>query len=128
MRTGLVLYCQNLAGMMTFYQQVFDFDLIDQDSDYARLLCGDYELVLLVSAQSQKLQGSAAYPREETALKPSFFVTETLAQMKQKIIARQGQLFEPKNWLFHGKQVCDGCDCEGNIFQLRIETSILTPK
>lgn len=123
MRTGLVLYCQNLAGMMTFYQQVFDFDLIDQDSDYARLLCGDYELVLLVSEQSQRFHGSATDPREQTALKPSFFVTETLPRIKEKIIAHQGDLFAPKSWLFDGRQVCDGCDCEGNIFQLRIETT-----
>ncbi len=122
MTAGIVLYVNNLSKMIQFYQQIFNFDLMGQDSDYARLMCGDYELVLQVSAQSQKLQGSATSPREETAMKPSFFVTETLAQMKQKIIAHQGQLFEPKNWLFHGKQVCDGCDCEGNIFQLRLET------
>lgn len=119
MKTGLVIYTSSIEKLATFYAHVFDMQMIESDGSYALLVGGDFELVLLETDVSQK--GLSAFEaRENTALKPTFFVNTPLEFIEEKIKAKGGVVFSPKNWTFGGRQVCDAHDCEGNIFQLRI--------
>tara|TARA_R110001599_G_scaffold226761_1_gene425862 strand:- start:5205 stop:5438 length:234 start_codon:yes stop_codon:yes gene_type:complete len=63
---------------------------------------------------------SADKAREDTPIKPTFFIDIPLELIGEKIKEKNGAIYQPKSWRLEGRQVCDGCDCEGNIFQLRI--------
>lgn len=119
MRTGLVIYSSSIRRLTEFYCQVFGFDVQESDESYSLLMTGDFELVLLETAMSKKaLRTDSA--REDTPIKPVFFIDVQLELISQKIKENGGTVYQPKSWEFGGRQVCDGCDCEGNIFQLRV--------
>lgn len=123
MQTGLAIYANQLERLLEFYQTVVPFELMERDADYALLKHGDFELVLLeteVSKDFKSVEPSSS-PREQVALKPTFFVDSDLESLAKKIHALGGGLREPKDWTFGGRQVCDGWDSEGNIFQLRLK-------
>jgi len=120
MKTGLVIYAGDLNRLLRFYQTVFDFTVVEKETSFAQLNSGEFELVLLETESSKAIQESQVIPRESSALKPTFFIEEQLQSISEKIIAKGGQIKTPKDWKFNGRLVCDGWDCEGNIFQLRI--------
>ena len=119
MKTGLVIYSSSIHRLAEFYSHVFGFEVSEKDESYALLIAGSFELVLLETEVSKKaaITGKA---REDTPIKPSFFVDTPLELVGEKIKERGGAIYQPKSWNFGGRQVCDGCDCEGNIFQLRV--------
>ncbi len=119
MKTGLVIYARSVSILTRFYTHVFGLEVTEQDDRYARLVKGEFELVLLETQQSQQ-QTNELTPREHTPLKPTFFVSTPLEVLAEKVEEQGGSVFEPKDWQFGGRQVCDGYDSEGNIFQLRI--------
>jgi len=121
MKTGLAIYSSDLGKLVSFYQDVFGFAVIEVEPDFALLEHGEFELVILETDISRSLnnQSSTPVPREATPLKPTFFVDDYLQDISKKVIAHGGSMREPKDWTFGGKLVCDGWDCEGNIFQLR---------
>ncbi|MCC5904552.1 MAG: hypothetical protein JJT87_21795 [Halomonas sp.] len=82
-------------------------------------MAGDAELVLLETEVSKKAL-STDNAREDTPIKPTFFIDIPLELISEKIKEQGGAIYQPKGWSFGGRQVCDGCDCEGNIFQLRV--------
>jgi hypothetical protein len=119
MKTGLVIYASSIEKLAIFYAHVFDLQMIESDHSYALLVGGDFELVLLETEVSKK--GLNVFEaRENTALKPTFFVDVPFEVISERIKKKGGVVFPPKNWTFGGRQVCDAHDCEGNIFQLRV--------
>ena len=121
MRTGLAIYSFDLDKLVSFYKDVFGFSLIETEPDFALLAHGEFELVILETDISRSLNNQSYYPtpRESTPIKPTFFIDDYLQNIAKKVIANGGGMREPKDWTFGGKLVCDGWDCEGNIFQLR---------
>ncbi|EXJ10244.1 VOC family protein [Nitrincola nitratireducens] len=119
MRTGLVIYSSSISRLTEFYCHVFGFEVFEKDEPYALLMAGDVELVLLETEISKKAF-SLDKARDDTPIKPTFFVDAPLERIGQKIEEKGGAVYPPKNWDFGGRQVCDAYDCEGNIFQLRI--------
>lgn len=120
MRAGLVIYASSTSRLAEFYAHVFELDTIESDNAYALLTKGDFELVLLETEVAKK----TLHPHEartNTPIKPAFFVDTSLELIGKKIKAKGGTLHPPKSWAFGGRQVCNACDCEGNIFQLRIK-------
>jgi len=71
---------------------------------------------------SKRVESSGApiSPRENTTIKPTFFMDETLESITERVTSKGGALLKPKDWGFGGRLVCDGHDCEGNVFQLRL--------
>ena len=120
MKTGLIIYTSSLDRLANFYMHVFDLNLVESDSTYALLSSGKFELVLLVTEDS-KNAFTSSLPRESTPIKPTFFVTSRLGVIAKKVKAKGGTMYPPKDWTFGGHSVCDGHDCEGNIFQLRLK-------
>ena len=74
--------------------------------------------MLLVTDVSSKLTTTEA--RTATVIKPSFFTDTSLEEISNRVIQHGGKMFAPKPWEFGRRQVCDGQDNEGNIFQCRI--------
>ncbi|MGO2240206.1 MAG: VOC family protein [Halomonas sp.] len=122
MKTGLVIYSSSIHRLAEFYCHVFGFEVFEKDESYALLIAGSFELVLLETEASKKAL-STDKAREDTPIKPSFFIDAPLELIGEKIKEKGGAIYQPKSWNFGGRQVCDGCDCEGNIFQLRVGTN-----
>lgn len=125
MRTGLVIYSSDLDKLVSFYQEVFGFSVTEREEGFALLGCGEFELVILETnvSRSQEHQRVAPTPRESTPIKPTFFFDDDLDTIARKVTANGGGMREPKDWTFGGKRVCDGWDCEGNVFQLRLKSN-----
>lgn len=119
MKTGLIIYSSSIHRLVEFYCYVFGFEVFEKDESYALLMAGGFELVLLETEVSKKAFGTDK-AREDTPIKPSFFIDVPLELVGDKIKEKGGAIYQPKRWNFGGRQVCDGCDCEGNIFQLRV--------
>jgi hypothetical protein len=122
MKSGLVIYSSRLESLVDFYSTVLHLDVVEQDNTYALLEAVGFELVILETtiSKNSKSNEAAISPREDTAIKPTFFIDETLDDISHKIGSKGGALFKPKDWEFSGRLVCDGHDCEGNVFQLRL--------
>ena len=119
MRSGLVIYSSSIHRLAEFYCHVFGFEVFENDESYALLMAGNFELVLLETEASKRAL-SKDKAREDTPIKPTFFIDAPLELMSEKIKQKGGAIYQPKSWNFGGRQVCDGCDCEGNVFQLRV--------
>ncbi|MGE9295670.1 MAG: hypothetical protein ACQKBV_05225 [Puniceicoccales bacterium] len=121
MPAGIVIYTGNILPLFDFYMNALSFSECDRDEGYALLQHGDCELVLM-ETEIARLAGASTQPptpREAVAIKPVFFLDVTLESLRAGIIQFGGHLQEPKSWQFDGRTVCDGYDCDGNVFQLR---------
>ncbi|PID64498.1 MAG: hypothetical protein CR962_01435 [Gammaproteobacteria bacterium] len=119
MKAGLVIYTSSIHHLTSFYSHVFGFEVIESDDTYALLSGGEFELVLL-ETEAAKSSVISFEPRETTPLKPVFFSDLPLTLISERVKDKGGSVYPPKHWDFRGHQVCDAYDCEGNIFQLRI--------
>jgi predicted enzyme related to lactoylglutathione lyase len=120
MKLGITIYALNKQILTDFYQQAFDFDLLDHDSTYSRLLKDSTELIILQSPEEfQAATSETLKPRETTPIKPTFFIDQNISDFRDKVSQLNGSVYKEKPWQFHGYKVCDGHDPEGNIFQVR---------
>lgn len=123
MKTGLVIYASSVDRLSNFYSHVLGLEVAESDSTYTTLVNREFELVILETEVSKSLVRTDE-PRENTPIKPTFFIDTPLDQVSKKIIDKGGFVYPPKTWAFGGRQVCDAYDCEGNIFQLRINSNV----
>jgi predicted enzyme related to lactoylglutathione lyase len=123
-RAGLFIYAKDLECLATFYKSI---------AGMARLHLSD-ELVVLESPDIQLLIHripphiaagitiqSPPERREDTALK-FFFTVPSLSEARTIAAHLGGEVFN-ENWEGRGFVVCNGCDPEGNIFQVRENAS-----
>ena len=120
---GVVLYALDLERVATFYEGVLGMERRVSDADHVALFSGDFQLVIHAIpapiAATIVIQ-SPPEPREETAFR-LFFTVANLSQAARTVAERGGELF-PHGGKDDGVRVRDGCDPEGNIFQLREST------
>jgi len=95
------------------------------EADYIMLESGPFQLVVQRipehSAKTITLESPPAR-RENGAVKLVLFV-ENLAQAREMAMKHGGALNGAgREWSFDGATVCDGCDPEGNVYQLRQKT------
>ena len=123
MKTGLAIYSGNLNNAVEFYSDVLELDVIEKDQSYALLGSSTFELSILETKMSKALSKATdkPVPRESTPIKPIYFLNASLDSISEKVNGKGGVMFPPKEWELDGRIVCDGCDCEGNIFQLRLQ-------
>lgn len=123
LKSGLVIYAAELNTLVNFYSQVFNLELINSDHSYAELASKEFELVILTTEISRKnLSSTHATPRVSTAIKPVFFISNSMHEFREKIKEYHGHLNDKDSeWTFNNLNVCDGSDPEGNIFQIRSE-------
>jgi len=122
LRNGAVLYAQDLDRVAAFYSGVAGLEVRRTQNDHNVLESEVFQLVVLRIpkhiADSITIQNPPVR-RENTPIKLVFFV-ENLATARMAAGPLGGALNAvEQEWRFEGCKVCDGCDPEGNVFQLR---------
>ncbi len=119
---GAIVYAKDVARLARFYAAVADLEIVHEVTDHSVLESETHELVIVAIPAATAARIVIATPpvrRENTAFKLSFAVP-SLAEARATSGAAGGELNPPeKEWDFQGMRVCDGCDPEGNMIQLR---------
>ena len=119
---GAIVYAKDLQRLAHFYAELAELEIVHEVDDHVVLESETHELVIVAIPAATAARIVITTPparRENTAFKLSFRV-ESLAQARETARAAGGELNPPaKEWDFQGMRVCDGCDPEGNMIQLR---------
>ncbi len=119
---GAIVYAKDIARLARFYAAVADLEIVHEVADHVVLESESYELVVVAIPAASAVRIVISTPparRENTAFKLSFAV-DSLAEARAAATAAGGELDPPeKEWDFQGLRVCDGCDPEGNLIQVR---------
>lgn len=122
MQAGAVIFAKDLKKISEFYKQVIGFEVSDVNEAFVKLQKGAFELVVLQIPKHVAARIEVGIPplrRENTPIKLVFFV-KSLGGMGEMVKELGGELnSRDKEWEFDNHIVCDGCDPEGNVFQLR---------
>jgi predicted enzyme related to lactoylglutathione lyase len=119
---GAIVYAKDIRRVARFYAEVAGLEIMHEVDDHIVLESETVELVIVQIPPDIAARIVITTPpqrRENTALKLVFAVP-SLSQARATAEANGGQLNPPgKEWSFQGLRVCDGCDPEGNMIQLR---------
>ena len=119
---GAIVYAKDIQRLANFYAEVADLEVMHEVDDHIVLESETHELVIVAIPAATAARIVIATPpvrRENTAFKLSFAVA-SLVDARVAAKAAGGALDAPgKEWDFQGLRVCDGCDPEGNMIQLR---------
>lgn len=96
MKTGLVIYSSSIDRLSDFYCHIFGFEVSEHDESYALLTIDGFELVLLETEISKKSTGLNK-TREDTPIKPTFFVDMPLEMIQIMIEEKDGFVYDPKS-------------------------------
>lgn len=122
MKSGLTIYAKDYQKLASFYSKVFSIRKIEENEEFILLETVGFEMIILQSPASlleQIVIADPPRPRENTAIKPIFYV-ESIRELRNASILEGGFMKgRDKEWQFRSHVVCDGFDCEGNIFQVR---------
>lgn len=119
-RAGALIYASDVPKLSAFYERLLTMELLHGDAEHHVLGSPDFQLILhaIPPAIAATIEITVApAPREETPIK-LFFSVASLAAAAQIAQALGGALFADE-WQGPGFRVRNGCDPEGNIFQLR---------
>jgi predicted enzyme related to lactoylglutathione lyase len=119
---GAIVHAKDIHRLARFYAAVADLEVMHEVDDHIVLESETVELVIVAIPAATAARIVITTPpqrRENTAFKLVFAVPD-LAQARETAKANGGELNPPgKEWMFQGLRVCDGCDPEGNMIQLR---------
>ena len=119
---GAIVYAKDIQRLARFYAAVADLEIVHEVADHVVLESETYELVVVAIPAATAARIVITSPparRENTAFKLSFLVN-SLADARAAALAAGGELDPPaREWDFQGLRVCDGCDPEGNMIQVR---------
>ena len=119
---GAVIYAKDIHALARFYAAVADLEVMHEVDDHIVLESETVELVIVAIPAATAARIVITTPpqrRENTAFKLVFAVP-SLAEARDAAQANGGELNPPgREWKFQGLRVCDGCDPEGNMIQLR---------
>jgi predicted enzyme related to lactoylglutathione lyase len=119
---GAIVYAKDIQRLARFYAAVADLEIVHEVADHVVLESETYELVVVAIPAATAARIVISTPparRENTAFKLSFAV-DSLADARVSAKEAGGELNAPdKEWDFQGMRVCDGCDPEGNMIQVR---------
>jgi predicted enzyme related to lactoylglutathione lyase len=119
-RAGQLIYACDIERLARFYEQVLGMQRRIADAEHVVLASADAQLILHALPPQYRavaVAGSPAEPRMGTAIKPFFSVPDfdAAAEAMREL---GGELFT-ECWQGPGFRVRNGCDCEGNVLQLR---------
>ncbi len=121
-RQSLVVYAKDKRRVSAFYRRTLGLVAAENESTHDLLRGPGIELVIHAIPQKYASHIGIANPplvREETPLKPVFWV-ESLEAVRVAAESTGGSL-QPVDsaWQYNGTIVLDGCDPEGNVVQFR---------
>lgn len=122
-KAGVVLYAKDYLKLSEYYQVVLGMERMEQDDEHVRLELPNSELVILQApkhiADSIEITIPPT-PRSTNPLKAVYYIAD-IAKARKLASTLNGMVNDSETeWLFREATVCDGYDCEGNIFQLRV--------
>ncbi|WP_321782691.1 VOC family protein [Paraburkholderia sp. J94] len=114
--TRLILYVRDVTLLESFYQSHFGLDVIERiPGEWVVLKAGSVEMALhRVGEPYRDHTGSGC----QSNAKLVFHVPAGLADLRTKLIAANVRMREMKRYDGFPYVMCDGCDPEGNVFQL----------
>jgi len=119
---GAIVYAKDIRALARFYAAVADLEVMHEVDDHIVLESETVELVIVAIPAATAARIVITTPpqrRENTAFKLVFAVP-SLERARATAEANGGELNPPgREWKFQGLRVCDGCDPEGNVIQLR---------
>ncbi|MGZ4614839.1 MAG: VOC family protein [Actinomycetes bacterium] len=119
---GTVVYAKDLARLSAFYAAVTGLPVTESEQDSVVLESAAFQLVVVQIPAHLAASIEVAVPpdrREDTALKPVFFVPSITA-VRAAVADLGGELDPPAcEWRFQRWLVCDGHDPEGSVIQVR---------
>jgi len=123
MKAGAVLYAKDYLKLSEFYQRLLGMQLMAQDDEHVRLELPNSELVILQApkhiADTITISKPPA-PRQANPIKLVYYISD-IAKARTTAKELNGNVNPSETeWFFREATVCDGYDCEGNIFQLRV--------
>jgi predicted enzyme related to lactoylglutathione lyase len=119
---GAVVYAKDMDRLSRFYSELAGLPIIQRDPGYVLLASASFQLAVVAISPAIAAQITISSPperREDTAIKLCFAVP-SLPAARDAAVRLGGDLNGPeREWEFHGTIVCDGCDPEGNVVQVR---------
>lgn len=119
-RSGAVIYACDLERLAAFYETALGLQRRVADAEHVVLALADTQFILHAippTFRALAVAGSAADPRTAAAIKPFLSVAD-LDAVAEAMARHGGELF-PEVWQGPGFRMRNGCDCEGNVLQLR---------
>ena len=119
---SVVVYAKDSRSLARFYSSVLALKVDLQEERFTVLTSDDIELAIIQApadiANAIRLE-TPPRPRVATPIKLSILV-ENIEALRNTIVDAGGSL-DPidRMWSWNGAEHLDGCDCEGNVFQLR---------
>jgi len=119
---GAVLYAKDVARLAEFYSAVAHLDVESMQAGFAVLGRPPSQVVIVRIPQRLADEidlSTPPLPREATPIKLVFAVDD-IAGARRRAAERGGVIHAvDREWEFEDVRVCDGCDPEGNVFQIR---------
>ena len=113
---------KDMTRVAAFYENVAGMSIYKKDKDHIVLEAGAFQLVVLQMPERLAKTITIESPparRTNGVIKPLFYV-ENIAHAREVAVKYGGALNGAgREWRFDGATVCDGCDPEGNVYQLR---------
>jgi predicted enzyme related to lactoylglutathione lyase len=121
-KPGAVVFAKSLERVAKFYQQVLSLPVTRAEPQHVVLESDGFQLVVHAIPEHIASSITISVPpeaREETPIKLLFPVA-SIAGARSLAASLGGQVGpSQREWESHGVRACDGCDPEGNVFQLR---------
>lgn len=114
-----VIFVDQVDRIAAFYRGVAAMAVVHADDDHVVLEAAGFQLIVHAIPFSEG-GGTVSYPtREEAGIKLCLPVA-SIDDARSVVAVLGGELWPPeREWQARGVRVCDGRDPEGNVFQLR---------
>lgn len=119
-QAGLFIYAKDLERLTKFYESVLGVSRLHATPEMVILQLQNLQLLVHAIPEHIASTFEITTPperREDTALK-FFFTVDSIANARITAAAMGGEVFN-EQWQGPDFNVCNACDPEGNIFQLR---------
>ena len=121
-QNGAVIFAKDILRIANFYANTTDLKICEKDNSHVKLESSSFQLVVLKTPKhiAQTIDITVPpVPREQTPIKLVFFVDSI--EKAREVVKNFGGKLKSNNeaWEYDKHKVCDGCDPEGNVFQLR---------
>jgi predicted enzyme related to lactoylglutathione lyase len=124
LQAGLFIYAKDVERVVNFYESVLGLSRLHATKEMVVLPLQNIQLIVHYIPDHIASTFEITTPpqhREDTALK-FFFTVQSIANARTAAAALGGEVFD-EQWQGPGFNVCNACDPEGNIFQVRESNS-----
>ena len=113
----LILYTKDVEALKNFYQQYFNFLLVEEiKSEWVVLMAGQIQLAF--HRVGKEYEGFNTTHVKHNNVKIVFTIQEDIYLLRAKLVNHKVVMREVKSYPGFKYLLCDGVDPEGNIFQL----------